>query len=168
MAQACTPTIITLDGCPHCANLESLLSNAGIKYTVDMSQSCQCYPCAILCNGSHVTSCGGGAENDVFSAIQSSVASTAKAATPTTPAKTSTAAGTAATTPSWKTTKWANELSVDWGAKNTPPVIAQTPATYQPPDVTLTPVLPLPPPVTDGITIALRNHKKMPIGRKVA
>jgi hypothetical protein len=57
---------------------------------------------------------------------------------------------------------------VDWGAKNTPPTIAQTPATYQPPDVTLTPVLPVPPPVTDGITIALRNHKKMPIGRKVA
>ena len=167
MAQACTPTIITLDGCPHCANLESLLNNAGIKYNVDMSQACQCYPCAILCNGSHVSSCGGGAENDVFSAIQASIGS-AKSATPAAPAATSSSAGAAATTPSWKTTKWANELSVDWGAKNTPPVIAQTPATYQEPDITLTPVLPLPPPVTDGITIALRNHKKMPIGRKVA
>ena len=167
MAQACTPTVITLSGCPHCANLETMLTNAGIKYTVDMSQSCACYPCAILCNGSHVSSCGGGAEQDVFNAIQQSVG-TSKAATPAAPASTSASAGTAATTPSWKTTIWANEISVDWGAKNTPPVIAQTPANYQPPDVTLTPVLPIPPPVTDGITIALRHHKKMPIGRKVA
>ena len=167
MTQACTPTIITLSGCPHCANLETLLTNAGIKYTVDMSQSCACYPCAILCNGSHVSSCGSGAENDVFSAIQSSVA-TAKTATVATPATTSSSTGTASTTPSWKTTVWANELSVEWGAKNAPPTIAQTPSTYQEPDVTLTAVLPVPPAVTDGITIALRHHKTMPIGRKVA
>ena len=167
MAQACTPTIITLDGCPHCANLESLLNNAGIKYIVDMSKSCACYPCAILCNGNQVSSCGGGAEQDVFTAIQQSVAA-AKSATPAAPASTPSSAGAAATSPSWKTTIWSNELSADWGAKNTPPTIAQTPATYQEPDVTLTPVLPIPPPVTDGITIALRNHKKMPIGRKVA
>ena len=64
MAQACTPTIITLSGCPHCANLESMLNNAQIKYTVDMSQACQCYPCAVLCDGSHVTSCGGDPEVD--------------------------------------------------------------------------------------------------------
>ena len=170
MAQACTPVIITLSGCPHCANLETMLNNAKIAYTVDMSQSCACYPCAVLCDGSHVSSCGGGAENDVFSAIQASIASTTKAATPTAPAATpkATPAASTAASPAWKTTKWANELSVDWGAKNPMPTIAQTPAGYEPPDVSLTAVLPLPPTQADGLTIALRDHKKMPIARKVA
>ncbi len=172
MAQACTPTIITLSGCPHCANLETMLNNADIKYNNTESGSCACYPCAVLCDGSQVSSCGGGAENDVFAAIQKSVASTTKAATPTAPAATPkatpAASASAAASPAWKTTKWANELSVDWGAKNPLPTIAQTPAGYEPPDVSLTAVLPLPPTQADGLTIALRDHKKMPIARKVA
>jgi len=172
MAQACTPTIITLSGCPHCANLESMLNNAQIKYTVDMSQACQCYPCAVLCDGSHVTSCGGNAENDVFAAIQKSIAATTTKTSTTAPLSTTTttpaSAASVTTTPAWRTTKWSNALSVDWGAKNPLPTIAQTAAGYEPPDVSLTPVLPVPVPQAAGLTVALMDHKKMPIARKVA
>lgn len=169
MAQACTPTIITLSGCPHCANLESMLASAGITYNNDQSQSCQCYPCAVLCNGTHVTSCGGNAEYDVLAAIKTSIASA------TTPTSTTTPATTASTTPAtastaWKTSKWSNELSVDWGAANPKPTILQTPVGWTPPDVALTPVSPVPPGIAQGLTVAIRAKKKskQTIGRKVA
>lgn len=169
MAQACTPTVITLSGCPHCANLETMLQQKGIKYNVDMSQACQCYPCAVLCNGTHVSSCGGNAEYDVLNAIVASVAVAAPTSTTTTPVSTTktTPSTTSTTDEAWKTSLWGNELTIDWGAKNAPPTIAQTAAGYEPPDVQLTPVLPLPPTVAQGIIIALRDRKK-PRGRKVA
>jgi len=172
MAQACTPTVITMAGCSHCENLKSMLNNAGIKYTETTSGSCACYPCAVLCNGSSVSSCGGNAEVDVFNAIKASIATATPSPTTkpaTTPvAKPTTTAAAPPPTPEWKTTVWSNEISINWGKKNPRPAIKETPIDWQHPDVQLTPILPLPPTMTTGITFALRDHKKVPRGRKVA
>lgn len=176
MAQACTPTVIVMDGCGHCSNLESMLNSAGIVYKTTTSGGCGCYPCAVLCNGSTVTSCGGNAEYDVFNAIKASIAvsggSTSQTGGTTStkvtkPAETDTTV-TVDDTPAWRVAIWSNEVTINWGEPNKRPTIKETPVDWQHPDVQLTPVLPLPPQMTTGITVALRDHKKMPKGRKVA
>ena len=173
MAQACTPTVITMAGCPHCENLKSMLNSAGIKYNETGSGNCACYPCVVLCNGSTMDCCGKD-ESTLFSAIKSSIATTTPTS-PTTKPTTTPAATPAAPkvttetikTTAWKTSLWSNEITIDWGKKNQRPTIKETPVDWQHPDVQLTPVLPLPPQMTAGITVALRDHKKMPRGRKV-
>ena len=159
-----------MDGCPHCANLESMISAAPdiAAHCNIQSGNCPCYPCAVLCDGTTVNSCSPNDENTVFAAIKSSLSAGTATSTAAKPAATTTAKpATAAATPAWKTTKWANELSIDWGARNPKPTIAETPAGYEQPDISLTPVTPIPPAVAQGVMIALRDHKK-PIARKVA
>lgn len=196
-----------MDGCPHCANLESMLSSANIQFVTTTSGSCACYPCATLCDGSTVSSCGGNAEYDVLASIKASIASgTQSSPTPTpiitpiiippppafvpvaytdpaapTPYPSSgtsnnTTPGTNTdvyvtttdSTPPWKTSDWSNIVTIDWGQRNPRPAIAEEPVDWMSPDIQLTPVLPLPPIRSTGITIALRDHKKMPKGRKIA
>jgi len=104
-----------------------------------------------------------------MAAIQAASSGTAAKTSTTTPAKTAAAApATGSPTPAWKTTNWGNELSIDWGARNPKPVVAETPVGYEPADISLTPVLPLPPPVSAGIQVALRDHRKKVVGRKVS
>jgi hypothetical protein len=169
-------TIYTMTGCEHCATLEGLISSAGLtsQVTVVVDQGVKCgsgTPCTVIsatgtCYG--FPSCD---ETCQMAAIQAAASPTATKTSTTTPAATPKAAGTTTVvtpTPAWRTSNWGNELSIDWGAKNPKPTIAQTPAGYEPPDVSLTPVLPLPPVMSDGITVSLRDHKRLPIGRKVA
>jgi hypothetical protein len=108
--------------------------------------------------------------NCQLNAIKAAAAPSAKPATPAAPATTvKTAPATAiAPTPAWKTSEWSNDIVVNWGERNPKPVIAETPVGYQPPDIQLTPVLPIPPVITTGITIALRDHRRLPKGRKIA
>jgi hypothetical protein len=173
MGQACTPTVIYIPGCPHCENLmNNLLPSAKIAFTSTQSGSCACYPCATLCDGSSVSSCGGSMEQAVFAAIQRSVASGTPVATPAQPVTTTTTPATSSNVvdnnPPWKEQRWSNTVTINWGGKNAPPVVAETPVGWMPPDIELTPVLPLPPAMQTGVTIALREHRRMPKGRKVA
>jgi hypothetical protein len=175
MAQACTPTVITMAGCPHCENLKSMLNSAGIKYTETTSGNCACYPCVVLCNKSTMDCCGKD-ESVLFNAIKTSIATAAPAPAPSTPANPSTTPTTKPTTPlvaggaapTWKVALWSNEVAITWGEPNPRPTVKETPLDWQHPDVQLTPILPLPPLMTTGITVALRDHKKMPKGRKIA
>jgi hypothetical protein len=56
---------------------------------------------------------------------------------------------------------WSEEVSIKWGGVTTAPK-----KTYEDLDVTST--VPVPPEVPIGLTIALRDHKKAPVGRKIA
>jgi len=171
-------TVYALTGCEYCESLISLISNAGLTSQVSIvydqgNGGCgSANPATVIggvCHG--YPSCD---LNCQFAAIQAAASPAAKQSTTTTPTSTAKAAPTASatttanTTPSWKTAKCSNTLTINWGAKNPKPTIAETPAGYEPPDVSLTPVLPLPPVMAAGITVALRNSKKMPPGRKVA
>jgi hypothetical protein len=223
MAQACTPTIITMQFCPHCENLRNMLNTAKIQFKETTSGNCPSYPCVVLCNGSTMACTGPGYEQAQFDAIKASIGSTKNSppsspgTTPgTTPAKGSSVAGASsdyqivhvpnecpkdasrffdeqgvwyaadkdgmwtkflpynekcpkpvAGTPAWKLTIWSNAVTINWGEKNPKPTIAETPVGWQHPDVELTPVLPLPPQMTTGITVALRDHKKMPSEKKI-
>ena len=166
-------TIYTMTGCSHCADLEGLIANAGLTNSVAVvnDQGVKCgsgTPCTVITS---TGTCYGFPDCDEtcqMAAIQKASSSTATPASTTTPAKTTTAAPAAAATPAWKTTKWSNTVSIDWGARNPLPTVAETPVGYEPPDISLTPVLPLPAPVSAGISVALRDHRKKPVGRKVA
>ena len=175
-----TIDVYTATGCEYCEALKGWISNAGSgvssKVTIHTDEGTGgcgngTVPCTII-NGTCYSYSGGCDNSCQWSHIQSAVSS-APAATPAKPATTTSTAGSTATnetttTPAWKTTIWSNEITVDWGAANPRPTIAETPGGWEPADVTLTPILPLPPPMTTGLTVALRNHKKLPIGRKVA
>jgi len=171
-------TVYALTGCEYCESLISLISNAGLTSQVSIvydqgNGGCgSANPATVIggtCHG--YPSCD---YNCQFAAIQAAASPAAKQSSTTKPVSTAKTAPTASattaasTTPAWRTTKWSNTLTIDWGAKNPKPTIAETPAGYEPPDVSLTPVLPLPPVMAAGITVALRDHKKMPPGRKVA
>ena len=167
-------TIYTMTGCSHCATLEGLISSAGLTgdVTVVTDQGVKCgsgTPCTVITSSGTCYGFPSCDETCQMAAIQAASSSTAAKTSTTTPAKTtSPAPATAAPTPAWKTTKWSNTVSIDWGAKNPKPVVVETPAGYEPPDTDLTPVLPLPAPVSAGISVALRDHRKKPVGRKVA
>ena len=165
-------TIYTMTGCEHCATLEGLISSAGLtgSVTVVNDQGVKCgsgTPCTVITSSGTCYGFPSCDETCQMAAIQAASSGTAAKTSPV--ATTSAAPAAVAATPTWKTTKWSNTVSVDWGAKNPLPVVAETPAGYTPPDTDLTPVLPLPPPVSAGISVALRDHRrKPPIGRKIA
>ena len=170
-----TIDVYVLTGCEYCASLESMISAAGLtsKVTFHTDQGnggCGSANPSTIINGV----CHGYPSCDIncqLAAIQAAVSSPATpTATPAKPATASTAAApaAAAATPSWMTSNFGNELTINWGVPNPKPTIAETPVGYEPPDVSLTPVLPLPPAMAAGITVSLRDEKKMPIGRKVA
>ena len=171
-------TIVVMDGCEFCAQLESDLNNQGIPYnstTNNSNYGFPSYPGVVLCDGSKVNSPGGDVESNaeyLISKIKASCYHAAK--TTTTPGTT-----TPGTSAVYKTTggveepsKWgAKEIVITWGGAGggggggttstpTTPTISQTPADYQPSDVSLTPVSPIPPPVAQGVTVVLRDHKK--------
>jgi hypothetical protein len=166
-----------MDGCSHCATLEGLISNAGLTSQVSFVysdpgcgfNSTPGTKTAAGCYG--FPSCD---EQCQFAAIQTATSSgkSAPTATPAKPVTTTTTAATATkvvdNNPPWKKLKWSNTLTINWGGKNAPPVIAETPVGWTPPDISLTPVLPLPPVMQTGVTVALRDHRRMPKGRKVA
>ena len=165
-------TVFIMDGCSHCATLEGLISSAGLTSQVSFVYSDPGCGFSSTPGTKTAAGCYGFPSCDEtcqFNAIKTATSGATPTATPAKPAATSkAAAATTAATPSWKTTHWSNDISVNWGAKNTAPTIAETPVGWTPPDVTLTPVLPLPPAMATGITVSLRDEKKMPRGRKVA
>ena len=173
-----TIDVYVLTGCEYCAQLEAGISSAGLNNSVTYhtdagSAGCSANPATVI-NGvvhGYGGNCGGCDVDCQLAAIKAAVSSssttTPTTAKPTT-ASTASAPAAAAATPSWKTTKWGNELTVNWGVKNPVPTIAETPTGWEAPDISLTPVLPLPPPMAAGITVSLRDEKKMPKGRKVA
>ena len=166
--------VYVLTGCEYCASLEAGISSAGLNGSVTFhtdqgNGGCGSANPSTIINGT----CHGYPSCDVdcqLAAIKAAVSSpSTPTATPAKPATTTKAAGVAATpTPSWKTSRWGNELTVNWGAKNPKPTIAETPVGWEAPDISLTPVLPLPQAMAAGITVSLRNEKRMPKGRKVA
>lgn len=167
--------VFVATGCEFCAQLEGMISSAGLTSQVTYVYSDPGCGFGSTPGTKTAKGCFGYPSCDVncqLNAIKAAVDAGKAPAAPATPAKPATASKTTPAvteaTPAWKTTNWANEITVDWGVKNPKPVIAETPAGWMPPDILLTPVLPLPPAVTAGITVALRDHKKMPKGRKVA
>jgi hypothetical protein len=168
-----TIDVYVLTGCEYCASLEAGISSAGLNVTMHTDQGnggcgsanpstiidgkCYGYPgCDVDCQLAAIKA-----------AVSSSSTPTATTANPTTTSTAATPAAAAAT-PEWMTTKWGNELTINWGAENPKPVIAETPVGWAAPDISLTPVLPLPPTMAAGITVSLRDEKRMPKGRKVA
>ena len=168
-----TIDVYVLTGCEYCASLEVGISSAGLTNSVTMHNDqgnggCGSANPSTVINGK----CYGYPGCDVdcqLAAIKAAVSSpSTPTATTAKPATTSSAAAPAAAAASWMTSKWGNELTVNWGAKNPVPTIAETPIGWEAPDISLTPVLPLPPAMAAGITVSLRDEKKMPRGRKVA
>ena len=168
-----TIDVYVLTGCEYCASLEAGISSAGLTNSVTMHNDqgnggCGSANPSTVINGK----CYGYPGCDVdcqLAAIKAAVSSpSTPTATTAKPATTSSAAAPAAAAASWMTSKWGNELTVNWGAKNPVPTIAETPIGWEAPDISLTPVLPLPPAMAAGITVSLRDEKKMPRGRKVA
>ena len=166
-------TIYTMTGCSHCATLVQLIASANLtsQVTVVNDQGVKCgsgTPCTVITSTGTCYGFPDCVETCQMAKIQAASSSTATPSSTTTPAKTSTAPATTAAAPSWKTTRWSNYVTIDWGARNPKPVVVETPVGYEPPDISLTPVTPLPPPVSAGIQVALRDHRKKPVGRKVA
>ena len=173
-----TIDVYVLTGCEYCASLESGIASAGltgkVTYHTDAGAAgCSANPATVI-NGKTYGYGGGCGNCDVdcqLAAIKAAVSApatpTATTAKPAT-ASTASAPASAAATPSWKTSNFGNELTINWGVPNPKPTIAETPVGYEPPDVSLTPVLPLPPAMAAGITVSLRDEKRLPKGRKVA
>jgi hypothetical protein len=169
-----TIDVYVLTGCEYCASLEAGISSAGLNGSVTIhtdqgNGGCGSANPSTVINGV----CKGYPGCDVNCQLAAIKAAVSSSSTPTaTPAKPTTAstaaAPAAAASPSWMTAKWGNELTVEWGAKNPKPTIAETPTGWEAPDISLTPVLPLPPAMAAGITVSLRDEKRMPRGRKVA
>ena len=124
--------VYAITGCEYCAALESGISSAGLSssVTIHMDQGnggCGSANPSTIINGT----CHGYPSCDIncqFAAIQAAVSGGATTATPAKPATTTTATPKATSAavdpnPAWKETRWSNELTIDWGAKNPMPTV---------------------------------------------
>ena len=160
-----TALIYVANGCHFCIQLEDDLRRAGIPFNTTFDNSACGFgktPGTYLngnCYG-YDTYDIGAQYNKIAEDYSKPTASPTPTTTPTPTPKPAAAAPAAATTA--KTVVWAKEtLTIKWGG-----VSGTAAKTYE--DLMLEATNPVPPDEPVGLTIALRDHKKAPTGRKIA
>jgi glutaredoxin len=157
-----TALIYVHPGCDFCTQLENRLTNAGIPFTTTEDNSA----CGFgKTPGTYLNGTCYGYDTYDINAQYDAIAADYNA--PTTPAAPSVnpapaAEAPAATTPAAAAAPAASEeLIIKWGG-----VSGTAAKTYE--ELLLEATNPTPPDAPVGLTVALRNQKKAPIGRKVA